>query len=452
MRVRVFLLLFFRGGGGHSRGRHARTAAPHILIAASKLAPPPPPKILPAVRGVEWCGVCFRLLVFLSFVCVWFVASALIFFSTREKGRRRRRTTLSSPFVTRPCPPLLSLLPHAARHTGLRLTVLTTCCPPFPMQQLTVVSSHSETAALHCLTSETQKPPLLILHANGFGSALYVPMVNADLATHHTVYALDAPGQAASLRRAAPGTPGALAAYPHLALAAVDWLVGRGRVKNGELGCWWWLGQRERVCVAIDPPSTQPSVLYAFGHSGGGLAVILAALHRPGVFAGVYLYEPVVLPLPFLATTTLLVASARRRRATFASRDSAAAILASKPPMAGFDAAVLKAYVDTCLVEEDNESSPFITLATSPDNEAAVYNEAADLGATAWRGLHTLTTTPCTIAGSGDGGPLAQVAGEAAVEAGARSDTFRELTHLGPFEAPGMVAARVVVAFQRARL
>ena len=165
-----------------------------------------------------------------------------------------------------------------------------------------------------------------------------------------------------------------------------------------------------------------------------------------------YLYEPVVLPRPFLATTPLLVASARRRRATFESRAAAAAILASKPPMAGFDAAVLKAYVDTCLVEEEKGSSS-VTLATSPDNEAAVYNEAADLGATAWRGLQTLTTTtPCTIAGSGDGGPLAEVAGEAAVEAGARSDTFADLTHLGPFEAPGVVAARVVVAFQRARL
>lgn len=127
------------------------------------------------------------------------------------------------------------------------------------MQQLTVVSARNETATLHCLTpSTTHKPPLIILHANGFGSALYVPMVTTGLAAHHSVYALDAPGQAASPPRAAPGTPGALAAYPHLALAAVDWLVERGRVKDGESGCWWWwLGQRERVRVLIDPPSTQ---------------------------------------------------------------------------------------------------------------------------------------------------------------------------------------------------
>lgn len=103
------------------------------------------------------------------------------------------------------------------------------------MQHLATVSARGELSALHRVGAASAKPPLIILHANGFGSALYVPMVNAGLSAHFTVYALDAPGQAASPRRAAPGTPGALAAYPHLALAAVDWLKERGLVKDGKV-------------------------------------------------------------------------------------------------------------------------------------------------------------------------------------------------------------------------
>lgn len=187
------------------------------------------------------------------------------------------------------------------------------------------------------------------------------------------------------------------------------------------------------------PPHHQ--ALYAFGHSGGGLAVVLAATYRPNVFTSIYLYEPVVLPRPFLASTPLLVASARRRRATFVSRKAAASSLASKPPMSLFDGAVLNAYIAACLVDRDDGA---VALAADPADEAAVYEEAADLGAGAWSGLASLATTPTTVAGSGDGGPLAQVAPEIATAAGALLDTFATLTHLGPFEKPGDVAARVV--------
>lgn len=167
---------------------------------------------------------------------------------------------------------------------------------------------------------------------------------------------------------------------------------------------------------------------------------MLAAQYRPNVFTSIYLYEPVVLPRPFLASTPLLVSSARRRRATFASRNAAAAALSAKPPMSLFDGVVLNAYIAACLVDRDGA----VALAADPADEAAVYEEAADLGAGAWSGLASLATTPTTVAGSGDGGPLAQVAPEVATAAGGRLDTFATLTHLGPFEKPGDVAARVV--------
>lgn len=33
---------------------------------------------------------------------------------------------------------------------------------------------------------------------------------------------------------------------------------------------------------------------YVFGHSGGGLAAVIAEQQRPGTFKAMYLYEPVV--------------------------------------------------------------------------------------------------------------------------------------------------------------
>ena len=275
--------------------------------------------------------------------------------------------------------------------------------------------------------------PLLLLHANGFAGAMYVPLVAAPggLGAVFTVYGVDAPGQGASPPRAAPGTPGALAAYPALALAAVDWLRERGRIASG-------------------------APVYAFGHSGGGLTAVQAALDRPGVFAALYLYEPVLLPPNQpggLSSTPLLVAGARRRRRSFPSRDAARAALAAKPPMASFDGVVLDAYVAHCLVEEagvkgdgssSSSSSPSVRLAASPDDEGAVYLEAADLGVRAWRGLATLTA-PVTVAAGGDGGPLARVAPAiAAALPRGRAETFAELSHLGPFEAPAAVAVRAV--------
>ena len=65
----------------------------------------------------------------------------------------------------------------------------------------------------------------------------YAPMVDAGVGlggTRCTVYGLDMPGQGASPPRASPGSPGALAAYPHLALASLDWLAKRGRLGKGE--------------------------------------------------------------------------------------------------------------------------------------------------------------------------------------------------------------------------
>ena len=59
---------------------------------------------------------------------------------------------------------------------------------------------------------------------------------------------------------------------------------------------------------------------YGFGHSSGGTAVLMAEQARPGTFAALYCYEPVLVAAdPPLGPDrgSWLAEQARRRRATF---------------------------------------------------------------------------------------------------------------------------------------
>ena len=145
-------------------------------------------------------------------------------------------------------------------------------------------------------------------------------MVDTALGRAFRVFALDMPGQGDSPRRASPpGSPGALAAYPQAAVEAVRTL--------------------RRLSLAA--PGARVAV---FGHSGGGLAALLAAAAAPALFSALYVYEPVA-GLGEGGGSGLEAGAARRRRA-FASRAAAAATFGSKPPLAAFDPAALEAYVE----------------------------------------------------------------------------------------------------------
>ncbi|MCU1354030.1 MAG: putative hydrolase or acyltransferase of alpha/beta superfamily [Acidimicrobiales bacterium] len=109
------------------------------------------------------------------------------------------------------------------------------------------------------------------------------------------------------------------------------------------------------------------------GHSKGGAALLLAEQRRPGTFAGLWLYEPVVFPTgprPFGDGENPLAAGARRRRATFDSAASALENFASKPPMAAFDPDARAAYVEHGFAPNPDGT---VTLRCRPEDEAAIY-------------------------------------------------------------------------------
>jgi pimeloyl-ACP methyl ester carboxylesterase len=83
----------------------------------------------------------------------------------------------------------------------------------------------------------------------------------------------------------------------------------------------------------------------AVGHSGGGVAVTLAQLARPGLFRRIALVDAIIAPAWFFPTINPMVEHARRRKSIFPSRDAARERLGGKPPYNAWASEALDAYV-----------------------------------------------------------------------------------------------------------
>lgn len=178
------------------------------------------------------------------------------------------------------------------------------------------------------------------------------------------------------------------------------------------------------------------------GHSSGATALLLAEQDRPGLFRGLYCYEPVIVPVdPPLGRDpdNALAAAARRRRRTFASRQEASAHYTSKPPLSALAPAVLKAYVDQGFAERSDGS---VELKCRAEHEATVYETATDHACFA--GLSRIEC-PVMIAAGDASVAFAPAALHAQVSPlpNGRLEVFNGLGHLGPLEAPSRVARSV---------
>jgi pimeloyl-ACP methyl ester carboxylesterase len=179
----------------------------------------------------------------------------------------------------------------------------------------------------------------------------------------------------------------------------------------------------------------------AVGHSMGGAALLMAELARPGTFARLWLYEPIVVPRPEGPPRTgpnPLAEGARRRRRAFPSRDAAYANYAGKPPMRSFAPEALRAYVDDGFRDVPDGG---VELKCAPEVEAATFENGGTNGAFERLGD---VGTEVVVAAGGDGGMPALVA---PLVAGAlprgRLERHPSLSHFGPQEAPEAVAAAI---------
>jgi pimeloyl-ACP methyl ester carboxylesterase len=260
-------------------------------------------------------------------------------------------------------------------------------------------------------------PPVMLVHATGFHGRCWTPLA-AELTPYFTVWAIDQRGHGAS-GKSPDGRYGDWEVYAADLLAAVDALGGDG-----------WR---------------------AAGHSLGGGVSLLAEARRPGTFASICCYEPVVFPRPDGAESEELALPvrdnplamlARKRRPSFPSRQAALENYRSKPPFAAFDSDALECYVEYGFVDAPDGS---VTLACRREDEAAVFEGA--MSSPTWGVLSDVRPPVAVLAGGDASDPVGVIASEVArrlPRGGLRR--FGELDHFGPMTAPGEVGRVMAVA------
>ena len=251
-------------------------------------------------------------------------------------------------------------------------------------------------------------PDLLVCHATGFHGLAYRPLAQS-LKEHFTVWALDFRGHGSS--EPAPGDDYA------------------------------WSGMAADVAACAAAIGAER--LYGFGHSMGGAALLLAERSTPGTFERLFLYEPIVLPRGFFDAPNAnpLAAGARNRREVFDSRAEALQRYSSRSPLAVMRADALAAYVEGGFVDLGDGR---VRLACSAETEARTFEASGGLPTEE----ASVIDVPATVAAgtvvtaASNPGVFASAIAEA-LPAG-RFLSFENLSHFGPLEAPGVVAAAAV--------
>lgn len=204
-----------------------------------------------------------------------------------------------------------------------------------------------------------------------------------------------------------------------------------------------WYGLATDVLAVVDGLGLDRP--YGFGHSSGGTAVLMAEQARPGTFAAIYCFEPVIVaadPPLGVDTDSWLAAQARRRHASFPSRDDARRHYASKPPLDVMAPEALRAYVEHGFEDTDGG----VRLKCHPDHEAAVYETA-----TAHDAYARLPDVACpvTVACGSATERCTPERARSHIERLPRAcgEVVENVGHLGPLERPEQVASSVLRFF-----
>ena len=254
-------------------------------------------------------------------------------------------------------------------------------------------------------------PPLLLAHATGFCGPVLAPMAE-HLRGRFRCVALDERAHGAS-----------------------------DPPPNGDFD---WHGFATDVLAVIDHLALERP--YGFGHSCGGAALLLAEEARPGTFAGLYCFEPVVYPqdepLAPLLEGNPLAMGALRRREVFGSRREAIANFASKATFDQVDPVALAAYVDNGFAPLDGGG---IRLRCHREHESQVFAHAFSHDAFAHLAEVRCPVTLACGAGTDGFGPHFLDAFAERL-ASSRTIVLPGMGHFGPLEDPRAVAASVLGA------
>ncbi|HWF49852.1 MAG TPA: alpha/beta hydrolase [Solirubrobacteraceae bacterium] len=256
-------------------------------------------------------------------------------------------------------------------------------------------------------------PPLVLVHATGFHGHVWRPIAD-ELASRFSCVAPD--------------------------------LRGHGDSAPPAGSDFDWSGFAADVLAVVDGLGLERPL--GAGHSSGATALLLAEEARPGTFAGLYCFEPIIVPAdPPLGRDreSWLADSTRRRRAAFGSRAEAERRYAARLPLSDLDPRALRAYV-----EHGFEDSPDggVRLKCRPEHEALVYEMA-----TAHDCFSHLARVRCPVTLARGGRSVAFMPDREAAVAARLSDVRCEehprLGHLGPLEGLRAVAESIERALSR---
>jgi pimeloyl-ACP methyl ester carboxylesterase len=202
-----------------------------------------------------------------------------------------------------------------------------------------------------------------------------------------------------------------------------------------------WVAMGGYVLAVVDGLAIEPGRLLGVGHSMGGAALLMAEQARPGTFAGLWLFEPIVPPpaaARAMAGGNRLAEGAARRRPTFPSAAEALANYASKPPLDVARADALHAYVRHGFVAGEDGA---VHLACRPADEAQVFRGGG--GPPTFERLGEVGCSVRIVCGAPEPGPAAFAAELAAALPHGLLQHHEHLSHFGPMEAPSELAASV---------
>lgn len=219
---------------------------------------------------------------------------------------------------------------------------------------------------------------------------------------------------------------------------AVDYR-GHGDSNGPADGNYVWTGFADDTCAVIDDLAEQTAIggrPFGLGHSKGGASLLMAELRRPGTFAALVLFEPVVLPPEIRSDDPIpIAAAARRRRAEFDSYDAALANFAGKPPLNSFDPETLREYVYHGLKTTDTGT---VRLKCHPEDEARTFEGARQ---DIWEHLEAVRCPVLILAGrEASVGPASVAQAVASRLPNGEIQSWPFLSHFGPQEAPGLIA------------
>lgn len=249
--------------------------------------------------------------------------------------------------------------------------------------------------------------PILFSHATGFHGRVFAPI--ADLLAGHPRTSFDYRGYGDTL-------------------APSNWPLS-----------WDGFGD-DALAVARDTVSRNGGrPLIGVGHSMGGAALIMAALHEPQLFTALVVFEPIIFPPEVITQASgpsPLAAATRRRRRTFASYDDAVANFAAKAPLSSLHPDALAAYVRHGFTQQPDG----VHVKCDPEFEAQTY----EMGAThdTWLHLGEMRTPTWVIAGAHAESSPAAIAPQIAERIpGCTFVRWADQGHFGPLDDPARFAS-----------